>query len=72
MAAKKFNPKLPFKTRGGYEVTVVVFDTKILGIVKYDNDTGIFVEWDKNGRKLNIYKRDKGDKHSLDLINIEE
>lgn len=71
--AKKFDPNdpYPFVTRNGYEVLAEVFESKILGVVKYDKDSGFLAEWDLKGRRVGIHKREKGEKHDLDLLNME-
>ena len=69
--SNKFTPVAPFVTRNGYEVLSVVLSTRIVGIVKYDNHSAIFAEWDKKGKKVGMYQRDKGQTHDLDLVNLE-
>ena len=70
--AKKFDVKLPFVTRNGFSVTHVVLEKKIMGVVKYDTKEAVFCVWNKNGEKISLFPRKSGEKHDLDLINVED
>lgn len=59
------------RTRSGYPVMFVEFDNKLMGVVKLDNKDGLFCIWEKTGEKVNLFPREKNEKHDLDLINLE-
>lgn len=71
--AEKFDVKKPFRTRNGNDVAAhVVLDKKIMGVVQYDKQEAVFCVWMKNGNKISLYPRNKGEEHDLDLVNVEQ
>lgn len=67
-----FDPNKPYITRNGCEVISHRFKDKIMGVVVYDEEEGVFSVWDLKGEKIMLFPRKKNEVHDLDLINIEE
>lgn len=70
--AERFDPTKPCRTMGGLPVILLPLKTKLVGFVKYDEDTAVTAVWDLDGKKYNIFPRDKNYVHDLDLVNTED
>lgn len=69
---QEFDYNKPYKTRAGQSVTTVVFKDKILGVVMLGDEDGLLCDWALTGLKNSLFPREAGEKHNLDLVNINE
>lgn len=69
---QEFDYNKPCKTRTGQSVTIVVFKDKILGVVTLEDEDGLLCDWSLAGLKNSLYPREAGEKHNLDLVNIDD
>lgn len=69
---QQFDYSKPYRTRLGQLVTTVLFEdkNKILGVVTLKDGDGLLCEWSLTGLKSNLFPREIGEKHDLDLVNI--